>query len=66
MEAIEKVLKGLVVRGPDGARVFATIFLRKVCALFAFRGRCGTTSTASRRKSSGVPAAQGYGGGSMA
>ena len=37
MEAIEEVLKSLVVRGLDGARVFATIFLRKVRVLSALR-----------------------------
>ena len=39
MEMIEEVLKGLVARGLDGARVFATIFLRKVRILCALRGR---------------------------
>ena len=37
MEMIEEVLKGLVSRGVDGARVFATIFLRKVRVLSALR-----------------------------
>ena len=57
MEAIEEVLKGLVTRGLDGARVFATIFLCKVRVLLRSGGRCGTTSTANRWKSSGVPVA---------
>ena len=39
MEMIEEVLKGLVARGLDGARVFATIFLHKVRFLCALRGR---------------------------
>ena len=39
MEMIEEVLKGLVARGLDGASVFATIFLRKVCILCALRRR---------------------------
>ena len=33
--AIEEVLQGLVARGLDGARVFATIFLRRVRILSA-------------------------------
>ena len=37
VEVIEEVLKGLVARGLDGARVFATIFLRKVRVLSALR-----------------------------
>ena len=36
---IEEVLKGLVARGLDGARVFATIFLRKVRVLSVLRGK---------------------------
>ena len=36
---IEEVLKGLVARGLDGARVFATIFLCKVRVLSARRGK---------------------------
>ena len=39
VEAIEEVLKGLVVHGLDGARVFATIFLRKVRVLSVFLGK---------------------------
>ena len=39
MEAIEEVLKGLVARGLDGARVFATIFFRRVHVLSASRGK---------------------------
>ena len=39
MEVIEEVLKGLVARGLDGARVFATIFLCKVRVLSAQRGK---------------------------
>ena len=35
VEMIDEVLKGLVARGLDGARVFATIFLRKVRVLSA-------------------------------
>ena len=38
VEMIEEVLKGLVARGLDGARVFA-IFLRKVRVLSALRGK---------------------------
>ena len=37
MEMNEEVLKGLVARGLDGARVFATIFLRKVLVLCTLR-----------------------------
>jgi len=37
--AIEEVLQGLVARGLDGARVFATIFLRRVRDLSARRGK---------------------------
>ena len=37
VEVIEEVLKGLVARGLDGARVFDTIFLRKVSVLSALR-----------------------------
>ena len=39
VEMIEEVLKGLVARGLDGARIFATIFLRKVRVLYALRGK---------------------------
>ena len=39
VEMIDEVLKGLVARGLDGARVFATIFLRRVCVLLAWRGK---------------------------
>ena len=39
VEVIEEVLKGLVARGLDGARVFATIFLRKMRVLSALRGK---------------------------
>ena len=38
MQAIEEVLKGLVVHGLDGAPVFATIFLRKVRVLSTYLG----------------------------
>ena len=38
MEVIEEVLKGLGARGLDGARVFATMFLRKVCVLSTLQG----------------------------
>jgi len=36
---IEEMLKGLVARGLDGARVFATTFLRKVRVLSVLRGK---------------------------
>ena len=36
---IEEVLQGLVAHGLDGARVFATIFLRRVRVLSARRGK---------------------------
>ena len=39
MGVIEKVLQGLVARGLDGARVFATIFLRRVRVLSVLRGK---------------------------
>jgi hypothetical protein len=39
MEAIEEVLKGLVARSLDGARIFATIFHRRVRVLSALRGK---------------------------
>ena len=39
MEMIKEVLKALVARSLDGARVFATIFLRKVRVLSALRGK---------------------------
>ena len=39
LEMIEEMLKGLVARGQDGARVFSTIFRRKVRVLSALRGK---------------------------
>ena len=63
---IEEVLKGLVARGLDGARVFATIFLRKVRVLSTLRGKMWDYEHDEPREELQDPPALGCGGGSKA